>query len=353
MGGYCQNTINFNGWLQNAWGAGQEFSVVCGAFYGATNLVFGQNPPYFLDDFKAVYPKFFGLPTALSGCATVVGTNTVTVPSVDGLDYGQFLQSMGVFPKGTVITNIAGTTVTVSMDALVSSGNATLMVYKSSPIPAGVIQLYLNLAYASLVQRRWKEQWCVAMSLFIAHYLTLYAKSDESSVFEILQTAIHGEVPTGATPGTAYALSSVPPGGALQALVKNGVFLTPGVDYVLVGSDITLAQPTQTHDTLYATWPVQVAELIASQMNGAQIAAAGLAGGIQTSKNVGDVSVGYQALASLESWGAWNLTSYGQLLATMAAVIGSGPMVIWGWLLVGAASHYALYGLLGHAVLRC
>ena len=51
---------NFNAWLQTAWGAGAEYwsSGYAGLFSAATNLVFGQNPPYTLDDFLSVYPVF-------------------------------------------------------------------------------------------------------------------------------------------------------------------------------------------------------------------------------------------------------------------------------------------------------
>jgi len=328
-GGYLQNTPNFDAWLQTAWGSGASYEVVCSWFYGASNFVYGQNPPYYLDDFKAIYPKFFGLPTALSGCATVLGTNTVTVPSVVGLDYGQFVQAFGVFPKGTIITGISADTITLNNPAIITNANATLMVYESSPIPIGVILMYLRLAYDSLVQARWQEEWCVAMGWFTAHYCTLYAKSDASEVFETLQTSMHSEVPSGVKPGTVYTLSSTPPGGALQSLTKNGLFQTPGIDYVLVGSTITMTDATTARDALYAVWPVQTQAITPAVLNGAQIAAQGLAGGIQTSKSVGDVSVGYQALTALEDWGAWNLTSYGQQLATMARVIGSGPALIW------------------------
>lgn len=329
MGSWC-NTPNFNAWLQTAWGAGGEFGVVCGAFYAATNLVFGINPPYYLDDFKAMYPKFFGLPTAISGCAVVLGSNVATLPAgTKGTDYDQFVQAPGIFPKGTVITDIGVNTITLNNAALVTNSNATLNVYESSPLPTGVISLYVKLAYDSLVQARWQEQWYVAMGWFIAHYCTLYARSDASTVFETLQTTMHGEMPVGVFPGTVYTLSSVPPGGAVQALTKNGFFLVPVVDYNLVSQTITLTTPTVVGDHLYAVWPVQTQVFTSSAPNGALIAAQGLAGGIQTSKSVGDVSVSYQALTSLESWGAWNLTTYGQQLATMAAVIGSGPMVIW------------------------
>lgn len=328
--GCFSNVPNFNAWLESAWGAGGEFGVVCGSFYAATNLVFGINPPYYLDDFKTFYPKFFGLATAISGCQITIGTSVITLPAdTVGVDYGQFLQAPGVFPKGTIIIDIGVNSITVNTSALVTNSNFTAKVYESSPIPTGVIQLYLNLAYDSLVQARWQEEWVVAMGWFIAHYCTLYARSDASEVFETLQTVMHGEVPVGAVPGSVYTLSSIPPGNFLQALTKNGLFMTPGIDYLLSSQMITLTTPTILNDVLYAIWPVQAQVFTSNAPNGAEIAAQGLAGGIQTSKSVGDVSVSYQVLTALESWGAWNLTTYGQQLATMAKVIGSGPMVIW------------------------
>lgn len=59
-----------------------------------------------------------------------------------------------------------------------------------------------------------------------------------------------------------------------------------------------------------------------------QAAVTGLAKGIAVSKAAGDVSVGYETLKDLESWAAWGLTKYGQQLATMAKIVGMGPMYI-------------------------
>jgi len=61
----------------------------------------------------------------------------------------------------------------------------------------------------------------------------------------------------------------------------------------------------------------------------AQAAQQGLARGIQVSKSAGDVSVSYQAVEGLDRWAAWTLTSYGQLFASTAKVIGSGSSYIW------------------------
>jgi hypothetical protein len=322
---------NFNAWLDTAWGAGGEYQSAAGLsrFACGANFVFGCNPPFYLDDFKAIYPKFFGFPTPLSGCGATAGSAVVAVPSVAGLDFGQFVQAPGTLPKGSLIADLSGDSVTMSAPAASTNPNATLQVYEAAPVPVGVVQMYLNLATASLVYERWQEMWQQAIGLFTAHYCTLYAKSDASTVFETLQTAIHGETPTGDLPGTSYTLSAAPPGGALQALTKNGVFQVPGLDYALAGATVTLTAPTVADDVLYATWPVQIQTFSPGAPNGAEIAAQGLAGGIQVSKSVGDVSVSYQPLSALESWGAWNLTSYGQLLATQAKIVGMGPALLW------------------------
>jgi hypothetical protein len=221
----------------------------------------------------------------------------------------------------------------MSTNALVTLTNATVNVYQGQPVPAGVLQAYLIQAWSSLVRQRWFSQWCVAMGLYIAHYATLWAKTDASEVLTTLQAATHAEAPQGTAGQAVYTLSSPPPGGTLGTLTNNGQFLTPGsspgpgVDYVLEGNTITLTSP-QPGDKLWSTWQVQIETFTSLPPTGASVAAQGLAGGIQTSKSVGDVSVSYSTLESLKNWGAWNLTTYGQMLATMAAAVGAGPMVI-------------------------
>ena len=113
---------------------------------------------------------------------------------------------------------------------------------------ASLIQLYINLANASLQQARWLDTWPLAMSLFVAHFLTLYLQSE--------------------------------------------------------------GNPTS---------------------NPAQIAQSGLARGILVSKSVGSVSGSYETIVrDLEGFAAWNLTTYGQQLATFAKIIGMGPQYIYG-----------------------
>jgi hypothetical protein len=316
---------NFNAWLENTWGSGAEFWVSCG-FYGAANLTFGTNPPYTLDDFLAVYPKFFGQPTAYPNATLTSGSATINIANTAGLLIGQFMQAQGLQP-GTVIIGVGNGQITVNKPAT-TSGNTTLLVCAAPLLPVGVIQLYLNLASASLQQVRWQEQWYIAMAWFIAHYCQLYLESDAVEIINTTQASLHGEVPQGIVPGTVYTLSDTPPTGVLQGLYKNGSFIAPSA-YTLVGSTLTLTTPTVLNDQLYATWPIQTNVVTTVPMTPQQAAAQGVANGIMVSKSVGDVSASYQALSSLEAWGAWNLTKYGQQLVTMAKVVGSGPMVIW------------------------
>jgi hypothetical protein len=320
------STPNFNGWLQTAWGSGAEFWCAQPGV-GNVGFVFGTNPPYYLDDFLAVNPKFFGAATLVGNATTVAGSNQVALASLAGLGYGQFIQGVGLQP-GTVITVLGVSSITVNKPAT-ASGTVTLQVYEAPIVPIMVIQLYLNLAQASLVQARWQDAWYLAMSWFIAHYLTLYVKSDVAEVLSNTQTGIHGEIPVGVQPGTVYTISAVPPGGQLQSLTRNGVFQTPGVDYSLSGITVTLSLATKTTDHLYAVWPTPVTSSTPVVYGAAQVAAQGIATGIEVSKSVGDVSVSYAQLTSLEAWGQWNLTVYGVQLASMAKVIGSGPALIW------------------------
>ena len=320
------NWPNYDAMFQNFLGAGQEFWC-SGPGSPVVNLARGPNPPYTLDDFFSVYAQFFGPATLLSGCGLTSGSTSITVPSVDSLSMGQFMQGTGLAP-GTVITSVGSGTITVNNAVTATNSNAALRIYEAAPLPAIVVKMYLNLAYSSLQFIRWQEQWYIAMSLFIAHYCTIFLQTSASTVMTSLATTVHGEVPAGSIPGSVFTLSATPPGGQLQSLTLNGLFQTPGVDYTLDGQTITTVIPI-TSGALWATWPVEVQALSPVWGSPGAVAAAGLAGGIQSSKSVGDVSVSYSVLSSLESWGAWNLTKFGQLLATMAKVMGSGPMIFW------------------------
>ena len=328
MGGfYGQAGVpNFSGyvWLAlGTWGGGGVVPVVA-----PVGLVFGQNPSYYLDNFLAMYPKFFGPPTLIANAGTTISSNVVTVQSTIGLAAGQFVVIPNV-PQGTVITAVGNGQITISNQATVTQSSVGFTAYEAPPIPLAIIQTYINLANASLVFNRWQEQWTIGMSLFVAHYCTLYAKSDAAEITSVLQSYIHSETPQGAIPGTIYTLSAAPPSGTLQGFFVNGSFMTPGVnaDYTLSGQTITTNVATPGGAKLLATWPLQMAVQTQGVPSTAQLAAQGLMTGVESSKSVGDVSASYTVLQEQLSWGQFSLTLYGSQLIDMAKVIGTGPML--------------------------
>jgi hypothetical protein len=109
------NQPDLNALLIQWWGGTYESAYISGIICDASNLVFGTNPPYALADFVAVYPQF---------------------ANVDA--------------QGT---------------------------YQGGVVPQAVLQLYINLASACVQQVRWKDMWLVGMSLFIAHFCTLWLQS--------------------------------------------------------------------------------------------------------------------------------------------------------------------------------
>jgi hypothetical protein len=158
---------------------------------------------------------------------------------------GQLVTASTILPS-SVILSVGTNSVTLS-SIPTQAGEISMQVYEVPPISLAVIQLYLNLAYASMMQSRWREQWPLAMALYIAHYLTLWEQTEGN-------------------PQT-----------------------TPN-----------------------------------------QIVANSLQAGITVSQSADGVSQGLQALTKLENWGTWTLTQYGVTLATMARLVGSGPIYVKG-----------------------
>jgi hypothetical protein len=149
----------------------------CNAFLGlASGVPTGTNPPYAVNDFLGIYPKFFGAPTLIS--ATLAsGSQIITVDSTaTGLSAGQLVTCQGL-NYGTVINAVNMPNITISSNAT-ASGAVTLVVYEAQLVPLAVMQLYLNIAIISIMQSRWREQWELGMALYIAHYLTLYCQTE-------------------------------------------------------------------------------------------------------------------------------------------------------------------------------
>jgi hypothetical protein len=175
----------------------------------ASNLVFGSNPPYQISDFFGFYPKFG---TFLQGVQSVqpsagpTGTGylgddvlAIVAPGASGatlkvltvdlvgapLSYEIVTPGTGYnIANGLAVTGGAGTGATVDVLALTP--------YTASQLPQSVIQVFINLASASLQQARWRDSWLFGMHLYIAHYVTLYLSSEGQPVSSAGRAAISG-----------------------------------------------------------------------------------------------------------------------------------------------------------------
>lgn len=239
-------TPNWDGWLASVWGVPREYFGCIPGLYAANNVVVGTNPPYTIQDFLAVYPKFGGPPLSFSGDTTIGSAVVAGISDTSKLSVGNPVKGPGI-PNGALITAIAANvSITLSVNATATATGASLTAWTAPLLPFAVLLMYLYMASSSLVEARWLELWQNGMALYIAHFATLYLESD--------------------------------------------------------------ADPLS---------------------DAGQAAAAGAAAGVVVSKAVHDVSVAYQPLEFLASWGAYGLTKYGQQLATFAEFVGAGSMLLY------------------------
>lgn len=238
-------TPDFNAEFGYSWGLDIDLFAYLPTISTASNLVVGTNPPYNATDLFTIYPQFGGTPTKITGTVTQGSDTIPDASSVAGLLTGQYVTGAGIAAGATVLS-VTGSAVKLSLPCTASGGPVQVTIYTAPIVPAAVINAYIYLATSSIFMARWGEMWyALAMPLFIAHYLTLWAQGQSSP-----------------------------------------------------------------------------------NSNAAQLAASGLAIGIKTSKSAGDVSVGVTAVL-IDGYGSWNLTLFGQELATLASVVGSGSALIW------------------------
>jgi hypothetical protein len=148
-------------------------------FGGASGMVFSGNPPYTVTDFFNFYSKFAGPASPIKGDVTQ-GSNIITNISsgdVVGLATGQLLVSP-YFAKDTIIVDIGATNMTVSNPSTSTVSASSITVFETPFIPIIVVLTYVNLALASVMQSRYKEAWYMMINLFIAHYCTLFMRTE-------------------------------------------------------------------------------------------------------------------------------------------------------------------------------
>ena len=199
--GGASNWINYDQWLQEAWGWPDEFASP--GFGNATNVVVGANPPYTVADFLSFYPSFGGPPLVLTGTITQ-GVPTVTgLQTTAGIIPGQAVassipmgngQSMaGLFPDGTTVVAInSNTELTLSQNALVNGAPGQIAIYNAPWVPLGVMLSFICMASACLSFNRWTSQWAFGIALFTAHEITLYLRTNGNMITSAAQLAASG-----------------------------------------------------------------------------------------------------------------------------------------------------------------
>jgi len=180
------------------WGTSTyQSSIGLADIAAALNLgPFGGNPPFQIDDFLAIYPKFgtgvLGVSAAsLAAGGTGYSVNdvlTLVQPDAQGAQVKVVsIGGGGVVTTFSIVAQGSGYSVSPAGSPLAVTGGtgtgATFNVTAITPtnlviVPVPVLQLYLNLASACLSSCRWGEMWPMAMALFVAHFVTLYLMSE-------------------------------------------------------------------------------------------------------------------------------------------------------------------------------
>lgn len=192
MGSFSPGSISpsFDQFLQEVWGWSDEYAFASGS---SSNVVIGTNPPYGAANFFALYPKFAGtattpvVGTAASGSPIITGITSTSALAPNELITGAGVPALtttsipglaGGIQAVTVIQSVdSSSQVTLTQNAT-QAGSVTLSVFTSPLVPMAAINTYIALASASLVQLRWMDAWPAAMGFFVAHFLTLWLRSD-------------------------------------------------------------------------------------------------------------------------------------------------------------------------------
>ncbi|HEY1646166.1 MAG TPA: DUF4054 domain-containing protein [Candidatus Saccharimonadales bacterium] len=151
-------------------------------FGGASGMVFSGNPPFTVTDFFNFYSKFAGPPTKITGTlaqgSAVV--NGVSGSDIAGLSPGQLLVNSN-FPKDTLVLDIGTTSFTCSQPSSATTSAVSLTVYETPFIPIIVVLTFVNLALASVMSARYKAAWFMMMNLFVAHYSTMFMRTESGT----------------------------------------------------------------------------------------------------------------------------------------------------------------------------
>lgn len=172
-------------------------AITCLQYGGAAGIVFPGNPPFTVTDFIGVYSKFVGPATPILSVVLTAGSAVITglsTAQISGLTTGMLVVNLnGVDPsnptivKDSIITAVGSTSITISNP--VTANATSFTVYQTPFMPIVVILNYVFLARASVMYNRYFEAWFMQMCYFVAHYNTMFMRS-ESGVPNLTATQV-------------------------------------------------------------------------------------------------------------------------------------------------------------------
>jgi hypothetical protein len=156
------------------------------------------------------------------------------------------------------------------------------------------------------------------------------------------QLIVGNGIPGGTTiVSTSSGVLTLSQAATLSGNVQASVYTSPYVPLAVVNAYINLASASLAQARWLDAWQIAMGWFVAhfatlylrcqgdACSTPGQVAAAGLNVGITVSKSAGPVSQGLQLVGGLDGWASWNQTQYGVQFATMAKVVGSGPVYVY------------------------
>jgi len=173
--------------------------LTCLYFGNATGMVWSGNPPYYLSDFLQIYPKFGGPPTQITGAVITAGSQTISglTVSSSGFAVGQLVINVNSIPPDAIIQTVDPNLNTITISTVPTQNDTSFTFYPTPNVPLVAMLAYLNLAEASVMQDRYHEAWPLMMALYIAHYSTMYLRSDSGVPSYTQQSAAASGLSTG------------------------------------------------------------------------------------------------------------------------------------------------------------
>lgn len=229
MAGYGPD---FDVLLGISWGWPDESVGLIASFAAAANITVGANPPYSVANFQAMYPKFLGTPLNITMAVTDGSPNATLSAGDPSLAAGQLITGPDI-PAGTIIQSINGTAAVLSANATATNGTEAAQVYTFALIPVAVLNVFINLASASVMQARWQDSWLLGMALFVAHYATLWLRSDglpavngEMAAQQAMRTGIQVSKTVGDTTTSYQPVQGIEDWGAWNTTLYGMQFAT-------------------------------------------------------------------------------------------------------------------------------